>query len=160
MNLQSMAQGAAALLRERKETIAVAESSAGGIISAGLLSVPGASAYYSGGTVIYTKASRKVFLDLPMDELKGLKPLTPEMAMVFAHSIRNSMGSDWGLAELGVAGPGRTPYSEEVGISVIALAGPTDNSEVVVTGHDDREKNMFEFSARALQLIERTLSSP
>jgi nicotinamide-nucleotide amidase len=82
MKLQSMAQGAAALLKERKETIAVAESSAGGVISAGLLSVPGASAYYAGGTVIYTKASRKVFLDLPMDELTGLKPLTEEMASV------------------------------------------------------------------------------
>ena len=159
MKLQSMAQGAAALLKERKETIAVAESSAGGVISAGLLSVPGASAYYAGGTVIYTKGSRKVFLDLPMDELKGLKPLTEEMAMVFARSIRHSMSSDWGLAELGVAGPGTTPYSDEVGISVIALVGPASNSEIVVTGHGDREKNMFEFSARALQLIERTLSS-
>ena len=70
MNLQSMAEGAAKLLKERKETISVAESSAGGIISAGLLSVPGASAYYACGTVIYTKASRKIFLELPMDELK------------------------------------------------------------------------------------------
>ena len=159
MDLQSMAQKASVLLKERKETISVAESSAGGLISAGLLSVPGASAYYAGGTVIYTKESRKVFLDLPMEQLKGLKPLTEEMAMVFARSIRESMGSDWGIAELGVAGPGGTPYSKEVGISVIALAGPTESSETVITGHDDREKNMFEFSDRALQLIERTLAS-
>jgi nicotinamide-nucleotide amidase len=159
MNLQSMAQGAAAQLKDRKETISVAESSAGGIISAGLLSVPGASAYYAGGTVIYTKESRKIFLELPMDELKGLKPLTEEMAMVFARAVRDTMGSDWGIAELGVAGPGGTPYSKEVGISVMALAGPKEASETVITGHDDREKNMFEFSAKAFQLIERTLSS-
>ena len=158
MNLQSMAAGAATLLRERKETISVAESSAGGIISAGLLSVPGASAYYAGGTVIYTKASRKIFLELPMDELKGLKPLTGEMALVFARSIQRTMGSTWGIAELGVAGPGGTPYSDEVGISVIALAGPDEVNETVITGHDDREKNMFEFSSRAFQLIERTLA--
>ena len=158
MNLQSMAEGAAKLLKERKETISVAESSAGGIISAGLLSVPGASAYYSGGTVIYTKASRKIFLELPMDDLKGLKPLTGEMALVFARSIQRTMGSTWGIAELGVAGPGGTPYSDEVGISVIALAGPDEVSETVITGHDDREKNMFEFSSRAFQLIERALA--
>ena len=140
MNLQSMAEGAAKLLKERKETISVAESSAGGIISAGLLSVPGASAYYAGGTVIYTK------------------PLTGEMALVFARSIQRTMGSTWGIAELGVAGPGGTPYSDEVGISVIALAGPDEVSETVITGHDDREKNMFEFSSRAFQLIERALA--
>ena len=159
MNLQSLAAGAAVVLKERKETISVAESSAGGLISAGLLSVPGASAYYAGGTVIYTKASRKVFLELPMDELKGLKPLTSEMGLFFARSIKQTMGSDWGIAELGVAGPGGTPYSKEVGISVIALAGPEEASEIVITGHDDREKNMFEFSTRAFQLIERTLSA-
>jgi len=159
MNLQLMATGAADLLKKQKQTISVAESSAGGLISAGLLSVPGASAYYAGGTVIYTKESRKVFLDLPMDQIKGLKPLTEEMAMVFARSIRESMGATWGIAELGVAGPGGTPYSKEVGISVIALAGPVEASETVITGHDDREKNMFEFAARALQLLERTLGS-
>ncbi len=159
MNLQTMAAGAAALLKERKETISVAESSSGGIISAGLLSVPGASSYYAGGTVIYTKASRKVFLELPMDQLKGLKPLTGDMALVFARAIKQALDADWGIAELGVAGPGGTPYSKEVGISVIALAGPDEVSETVITGHDNREQNMFEFSTRAFQLIERTLAS-
>ncbi len=158
MNLQIMAEGAAARLKARKETISVAESSAGGIISAGLLSVPGASAYYAGGTVIYTKASRKIFLELNMEELKGLKPLTGEMALFFARAIQRTMNSDWGIAELGVAGPGGTPYSDEVGISVIALAGPSEVSETIITGHDDREKNMFEFSSRAFQLIESTLA--
>lgn len=149
----------AKMLTERGETIAVAESSTGGLISANLLMVPGASAYYAGGTVIYTKESRKIFLNLPMAKLKGLKPLTEDMAMVFAETVKQDLSADWGLAELGVAGPGGTPYSKEVGISVIALTGPASTSIIVRTGDNDREKNMHRFTEGAFSLIENTLMS-
>lgn len=157
MSLTTLASPAAERLKARKETIAIAESSTGGLISASLLAVPGASAYFLGGTVIYTRQSRKVFLELPMDELKGVKPLTEEIARIFAEAIRASLDATWGIAELGVAGPSGTPYSSEAGISVIAVAGPIVSSEKVVTGHNDREKNMHQFSERALSLLERTL---
>ncbi len=145
------------LLKDRNETIAVAESSTGGLISASLLAVPGASAYYKGGTVIYTRESRKIFMDLPMDKLKGVKPLTVEIAEIFAESIRQSLGATWGIAELGVAGPSGTPYSDEAGISVFAICGPLVRSQKFVSGHNDREKNMHQFSENALELLQSTL---
>ena len=148
----------ASLLRDRKETVAVAESSTGGLISANLLAVPGASAYFAGGTVIYTRESRKVLLNLPMERLKVTKPLTEDMAMIFAETIRNDLKSTWGIAELGVAGPGGTPYSKEVGISVIAIAGPDSTSKVIRTGQDDREDNMWEFTRQTFLLFEKILS--
>jgi nicotinamide-nucleotide amidase len=157
--MMKLVEKVAKMLKARGETIAVAESSAGGLISANLLMVPGASAYYAGGTVIYTKASRKVFLNLPIDRLKGLKPLTEDMAMVFAETIKQDLQATWGLAELGVAGPGGTPYSHEVGISVIALSGPMDASIIVRTGINEREKNMHLFTEEAIGLIETTLAS-
>jgi len=159
MSLDLVRERVAVLLKERGETVAVAESSTGGLISANLLAVPGASAYFSGGTVIYTRESRKVFLNLPMDKLKGLKPLTEDMAMVFAETIQKDLKATWGIAELGVAGPGATPYSEEVGISVIALAGPKSASVTIRTGREAREENMFEFVLGAFKLLEHTLSS-
>jgi len=157
LSLATVALPAADLLKARKETIAIAESSTGGLISASLLAVPGASAYFLGGTVIYTRQSRKIFLELPLDKLKGVKPLTEEIARIFAETIRLSMDATWGLAELGVAGPSATPYSKEAGISVIAVAGPIVTSEKVVTGHNNREQNMQQFSERALSLLEKTL---
>ena len=105
MSLTTSAAPSAALLKSRKETVAIAESSTGGLISASLLAVPGASAYFLGGAVIYTRESRRIFMDLPMDKLKGVKPLTEEIARIFAESIRDTMGATWGVAELGVAGP-------------------------------------------------------
>ena len=159
MSLTTIALPAAELLKSRKETIAVAESSTGGLISASLLAVPGASSYYMGGTVIYTRDSRKIFLDLPVDRLKGVKPLTEDIAIIFAETIRDTLGSTWGIAELGVAGPSGTPYSDEAGISVIAVVGPVTASKTIRTGHNEREKNMHEFSDAALALIAETLGS-
>ncbi len=157
MSLTTSANPVAELLKSRKETVAVAESSTGGLISASLLSVPGASSYYLGGTVIYTRESRKVFLELPMDKLKGVKPLTEDIAIIFAECIRDTLGSTWGIAELGVAGPSGTPYSNEAGISVIAVVGPVKASTTIRTGHNDREKNMHEFTDHALTLLANTL---
>ncbi len=145
------------LLKHRRETVAVAESSTGGLISASLLSIPGASAYYAGGTVVYTRASRKIFLDLPVEELKKLKPMTEEMAMVFAESIRRTLDSTWGISELGAAGPTGTPYGYDAGTSVIAVSGPNPLSETVVTGDSDRGRNMLAFSEAAIALLQRAI---
>jgi len=157
VSLDLVRESVAKLLKEKGETVAVAESSTGGLISANLLAVPGASAYYSGGTVIYTKESRKIFLNLPKEKLRGLKPLTEQMAMVFAETIRDDLNATWGIAELGVAGPGTTPYSKEVGISVIAIAGPVSDSTTVITGLDNREENMHEFVKGTFALFESIL---
>lgn len=146
------------LLKSRGETIAVAESTTGGLISALLLAMPGASGYYLGGTVIYTRESRKVFLEANADQLKGIKPLSEEMAFYFARLARNKLGATWGLAELGIAGPTGSVYGFEAGSSVIALSGPMEAAVTVSTGHADRIRNMEEFADRACQLLADVLS--
>jgi nicotinamide-nucleotide amidase len=145
-------------LKSRGETIAVAESTTGGLISARLLAMPGASAYFLGGTVIYTRESSKVFLDAAADQLKGIKPLSEEMALYFARLVRDKLGASWGLAELGIAGPTGSPYGIDAGTSVIAIAGPVDAAVTVSTGHSDRIRNMEDFADSACKLLSEVLS--
>jgi PncC family amidohydrolase len=152
------ASDAARLLTRNKHSVSVAESSTGGLIAANLLSVPGASDYFVGGTVIYTRKSRREFLDLDRERIKKLKPLTEEMAFEFAAAARTKLDTTWGIAELGVAGPGSTPYSDAVGISVIAISGPIDAAVTIKTQSTDRENNMEIFADAALQLLVKTLT--
>ena len=145
------------VLKARGETIAVAESTTGGLISARLLSMPGASAYYMGGTIIYTRLSRKVFLDASAEKLHGVKPLTEEMAQFFAKEVREKLAATWGIAELGLAGPTGSAYGYEAGNSVIAVSGPIEAAVRINTGHSDRIRNMEAFTDCACQLLRDVL---
>jgi PncC family amidohydrolase len=146
-------------LKARGETIAVAESTTGGLISAQLLSMPGASAYFLGGTIIYTQVSRKVFLDASAEKLQGVKPLTKGMAIFFARQVREKLAATWGIAELGLAGP-TGAYGYEAGNSVVAVSGPVEAAVRINTGHNDRTRNMEEFTACACQLLRDVLRNP
>src|SRR5437660_366599 len=97
----SLAERIGQLLTERKETIAVAESSAGGLISAALLAVPGASAYFLGGAVVYTRTARSALLDIPESALEGLRPSTEAYALLLARTARARFSSTWAIAETG-----------------------------------------------------------
>src|SRR5438132_8514139 len=97
--LDALARSLATTLKERKETIAVAESSAGGLISAALLAVPGASAYFLGGGVIYTQAARRGLLRVPDESVSGTRSSTEAYALIKARAIRQLLGTTWGLAE-------------------------------------------------------------
>lgn len=143
----------AKMLKAQGETIAVAESTTGGLISARLLSVPGASAFFLGGTVIYTRASRKVFLTASAADLQGVKPMTEEMAHFFALRVREKLSATWGIAELGIAGPSGSAYGYDAGTSVIAVSGPTDAAITINTGNNDRAQNMEAFTDGACQLL-------
>ena len=99
------AEKVAALLKKRKETVAVAESSAGGLIAAALLAVPGASAYFAGGTVLYTRASWRVLKDFEDEMFAGATPATEANALVRARIVREGFGAGWGIGETGAAGP-------------------------------------------------------
>lgn len=138
-------------------SVSVAESSTGGLIAANLLSVAGASSYFRGGSVIYTRESRRAFLDLDVTKLKGLKPLTETMVVEFAHAARLKLDATWGIAELGAAGPRGTPYGHAPGTSVVGISGPVDASITVETFSENREENMFQFTAAALALFDKTL---
>ena len=155
--LSKLCEPIADRLKANKQTISVSESSTGGLISAALLSIPGASAYYKGGSVIYTLASRKIFLNLSQQDVEGLEPMTESMALRFAEKTKEVLDSDWAIAELGIAGPTGSPYGVDPGTSVVAISGPSDNFVRIETGNTDRESNMMDFTKSALHLLSRTL---
>ena len=144
-------------LTERCETVSVAESSTGGLISANLLSVPGASRYFQGGSVVYTLASRRAYLDLEKSRVEAMQPLTQAMVLEFARAARLKLNTTWGIAELGAAGPTGTPYGHDAGTSVIGISGPLDRACLIETRATDRGDNMQHFSEQALQLFEAVL---
>ena len=155
--LDALARSLATTLKERKETIAVAESSAGGLISAALLSVPGASAYFLGGGVIYTQAARRGLLRVPDEAVKGIRSSSEPYALLKARTIRELLGATWGLAETGATGPTGNRYGDSAGHACIAVAGPVERAITLETAHGDREKNMWAFAKRALELLETSL---
>jgi PncC family amidohydrolase len=144
------------LLRERGETVAVAEGSAGGLVSAALLSVPGASAYYLGGAIIYTVVASRAWMAGAIETPPGMRGATEVFADYLARSAAARLGATWGVGEAGAAGPPNL-YGDPAGHSWVAVAGPIDATRHVLTGLDDREANMVEFAAAALELFAETL---
>jgi nicotinamide-nucleotide amidase len=155
--LSGLTASLAKLLTDRKETIAVAESSAGGLISAALLAVPGASAFFMGGGVIYTAAARRALLGVPDAALEGIRPSTEAYALVKARTVRTRLDTTWGLAETGATGPTGNRYGDAPGHACIAVAGPLERAITVETRHGDRERNMWAFARAALELLENSL---
>lgn len=158
-DLSSLAAEVAELLKARQQTVAVAESSTGGLISAALLAIPGASAYFLGGGVIYTAASRRELLGITDEQMRGLKPLSESYVGLCARTVRTRLNTTWGLSELGAAGPAGTRYGNPPGFSVIAVDGPTTLQRRVETGSDDREANMWTFTRAALVLLREAMGA-
>jgi PncC family amidohydrolase len=152
-----MATPVAALLRARQETITVAESSAGGLISAALLAVPGASAYFLGGGMIYTPAARRALLHVPDETVWGIRSSTEADALLKARAVRVLAGATWGLAETGASGPTGNRDGDPVGHACLAVAGPVERAVTLETGDADRERNMWTFARAALTLLEEAL---
>jgi PncC family amidohydrolase len=153
------AAAVAGLLVERGQTVAVVESSAGGLLSAALLSVPGASAFYLGGTVPYSLPSAQALLPLRAEEMSGFRGATAPFVECLARSIAHTLGADWAVAEAGVAGPEPNRYGDAPGQSWICVAGPggVKAAEQLRTGSGIRRANMIAFAAGALALLERQL---
>ena len=156
--LIATAEKIAAKLIERKQTIAVAESSTGGLISAALLAVPGASAYFLGGAVVYTRDARKILMDIPDEAMKGIRSASEPYAELLANQIRRRFSTDWGLSETGATGPTGNRYGDAAGHSCMAVAGPEQSVTTLETGSDDRLANMHVFAATALNMLLQNLS--
>ena len=152
------AQTIAELLRRRDETIAVAESSTGGLIAAALLAVPGASAYFVGGAVVYTRAARVALLGIEEGALAGMRASTEAYARLLAQTVRERHAASWGLGESGATGPTGNRYGDAAGHSCLAVAGPAGTSRTLETGASDRVANMYAFAAAALDLLAETLA--
>lgn len=152
-SLLPLAEKIAARLIERRETIAVAESSTGGLIVVALLAVPGASAYVIGGAVVYTKASRAALLGIGDADMQGLRPATEQYSLLMARRVRERLGATWGLGETGATGPSGNRYGDPAGHSCMAIAGPVEHAVTLQTGSANRLANMDAFAKRALELL-------
>jgi nicotinamide-nucleotide amidase len=153
-----LAEQVATLLKARGETVAVAESSTGGLLSAALLAVPGASAYFLGGAVVYTRKAREQLLQLPREAVVGMRSASEPYALLLARTASLRFSASWGLAETGAAGPTGNAYGDSAGHSCIAIAGLAEEALTIETGATDRLANMHAFAAAALQLLHRRLS--
>jgi PncC family amidohydrolase len=157
-DLIPLAEKIAVELIARKQTIAVAESSTGGLISAALLAVPGASAYFIGGGVIYTRDARRVLMDIPNEAMKGVRSASEPYAQMLATQIRECLGCDWGLSETGATGPTGNRYGDAAGHSCMAVAGPKHAVMTLETGSNDRFDNMHVFAHTALTFLLKNLA--
>jgi PncC family amidohydrolase len=158
--LSRLGETAGRLLKARGETVAVAESSGGGLISACLLAVPGASAYFIGGGVIYTHAARETLMRIDFDRHPGMRSSSEPYAALLAETVRERLGSTWGLAETGAAGPSGNRYGDAAGHTCIALSGPVTRVFTLETGDGDREANMWRFTEAALGALVEALDAP
>jgi PncC family amidohydrolase len=152
-----MASSVGERLKASGASLGVSESSCGGLISAALVAVPGASAYYLGGGVIYTASSRQGLLAIGPQAMQGLRASTEAYALLNARTIRETLGATWGLAETGASGPTGNRYGDSAGHACVAVAGPVEKVITIETGDSDREANMWVFAERAFQLLEECI---
>lgn len=157
-DLIGIAEQIAGKLIARKQTIAVAESSTGGLISASLLAVPGASAYFLGSAVVYTREARRILMDIPDAEMKGIRSASETYAKLLASQIRSRFASDWGLSETGATGPTGNRYGDAAGHTCIGVAGVEATAITLETGKADRVANMHAFASAALKELLQQVS--
>jgi PncC family amidohydrolase len=157
--LLPLAEQVARLLKAHGHTLAVAETSAGGLLAAALLAVPGASEYFVGGAVVYTRTARDALLAIPDSALEGIRSATEPYALLLAHTVRERLGTTWGLSETGASGPTGNRYGDAAGHSCLAVSGPTERARTLETGSADRVANMRVFAAAALSLLLENLEA-
>jgi len=151
--LFARARAIAKLLVAAKQTVAVAESSSGGLISAALLAVPGASAYFLGGGVVYTRRARHRLMGITREEVAGIRSASEPYAALLAETAKARFKTDWGLSETGASGPTGNPYGDAAGHTCLGVAGAVTVTSTLETGNSDRLGNMVAFSIAALDLL-------
>lgn len=151
--LTALSATVGALLKEAGGTLAVSESACGGLISAALVAVPGASAYYVGGSVVYTRTAHRGLLDVPDAAMEGLRASSEPYAQLNARTIRERLDTTWAVSETGASGPTGNRYGDAAGHACIAVAGPVEKVITLETGSGDREANMWVFAQAALDLL-------
>ncbi len=157
-DLTRLSAAIAEQLKQRGETVAVAETSAGGLLSASLLAVPGASAYFLGGGVLYTQDSRRILLRVPDDDMAGIRSSSEPYAELLARTMRARFDATWGVAETGAAGPTGNRYGDDAGHTCVAVSGPVSAVTTLETGSNDRAANMRAFADAALELLAQCLN--
>lgn len=157
-DLQSAANDLAILLKDRSDTVGVSESSAGGLISATLLGIPGASAYFVGGTVTYTRLAQRGLLGVTDKDMLNVRASTEEYALINARAVKTRLKATWGLSETGASGPNGNRYGDNAGHTCIAVSGPVERTATLETSNDNRVENMWMFAIKAINLLEECVS--
>jgi nicotinamide-nucleotide amidase len=157
-DLLPLAETIAAHLKARKETIAIAESSTGGLISAALLAMPGASAYFLGGGVVYTRQAKQLLLAIDDAAIAQFRAATEGHALVLARAARARFNATWALAETGATGPTGNRYGDPAGHTCFALVGTSEKAITLKTGKDNRVENMRLFAAAGLKLLAEAIA--
>ncbi len=157
--VEKLAAEVARKLIARRELLAVSESSSGGLISAALLAVPGASAFYIGGAVVYTARARAALVNIERADVEGMRSASEPYAQLLARRTRELMRAGWAIAETGAAGPTGNPYGDAAGHTVVAISGPVERVRTIETGSSDRRANMDAFARAALELLDEALGS-
>ncbi len=154
-DLSSMAASVGALLKESDQTLAVSESSCGGLLSACLVVIPGASAYYRGGAVVYTRFAQRGLLQVPDSAMTGIRASSEPYALLNARTVRESLDTTWALSETGASGPTGNSYGDSAGHACFAVTGPVERAITMETGDANREANMWVFAKAAFDLLEQ-----
>lgn len=157
--LQETAEATADLLKNGGQTVSVCESAAGGLISAALVAVPGASAYYVGGAVVYTHDARRGLLGITDADMTDMRASTEPYALLGARKMRALLNTTWAVAETGASGPTGNRYGDEAGHACIAVAGPIERTVTLETGDSNRDANMQAFAEAALKLLADVIAS-
>jgi nicotinamide-nucleotide amidase len=143
-------------LQAHGQWLAVAETSAGGLVTATLLRRAGASTWFRGAVVPYARGARSLLLGLP----EGGELVSEEAALELARAVRARLASDWALAESGIAGPQRGRQSTKpVGLVCLAVVGPgTERTRTLLLPAQRRQVLMRAFARAALQFLAETLA--
>ncbi|RMX86015.1 hypothetical protein D0869_03396 [Hortaea werneckii] len=148
------------LLKDRGETVSIAETAAGGLISSSILSTPGASQIYKGGLTLYTLPSRIAYAGWSQETIANYKGPTTDIVSGLARHVRKDLESTYTIAESGTAGPtgGNTPNRKP---GYVALAVDSDRGtftkELNTELGADRVANMLRFAVEALKLLKEVL---
>jgi len=148
------------LLRSRNETVSIAETASGGLISATILSIPGTSKLFRGGLTLYTLESRVAFAGWTPAHIENYRGPTPEVVAGLAENVRGTLKSTWTVSESGTAGPtGGNTKNRTPGYVALAVASEAGTlTREVETGHEVRERNMVDFAIAALQLLKDAIA--
>ncbi|WP_438872738.1 CinA family protein [Paractinoplanes pyxinae] len=143
-------------LVDRHETFATAESLTGGLVAATVVEIPGVSANYRGGFVVYATELKHTLAGVPQDLLDERGPIDPDVAVALAQGARERCGADWGVATTGVAGP-EPQDGKPVGLVYVAVAGPAGSRVRELRLEGNREAIRTESVTSALVLLSECL---
>jgi nicotinamide-nucleotide amidase len=146
-----------ALLRDRHQTLATAESCTGGLLGSRITDVPGSSAYYLGGGVCYTATSKTAIAGVDPALIAQHGEVSEEVATALARGIRERFATTWGVGITGIAGPtGGTP-EKPVGTVHIAVSGPDGDSHRKLLWQGPRTIVKWYSTQQALDLLRRAV---